>query len=223
MGTTSKLTYINRKRLSLSLSVLIIKGESIEGKFGSIDDFAVKYDLWGKTNGELMMMAEMMDPPWGLYEIADTILIPNGMVNKQDYLFVYEPLMIGVHYKIAPMFGQPIPKCREIPWLGSMIYCFDSFHEIFVWYKSPVQCHGINDGNPVKRKSGIDEEFSYLPVEMRTMMKQDPLVRLMRDLEVPITLKSYLSEVNNGFESKKINELILRHFIPEWLRLIPEE
>ena len=71
--------YLDRDRLKISFTTMIIRVSSINKYYGQLSAFVQEADLYGVTNGKIHLMAEMMDPPYGLYNLADNHLIPLGL------------------------------------------------------------------------------------------------------------------------------------------------
>lgn len=125
------LEYLDRDRLKISFSTLIIRVSSINKYFGQLSEFVREADLYGVTNGKIHLMAEMMEPPYGLYNLADNHLIPLGLEEGRDYVFVTEQLVTGVDGKTGALLNQPIPDLEKIFWLDSIITKDGNY----VWYQ----------------------------------------------------------------------------------------
>lgn len=120
--------YLDRERLKISFSTLIIKVSSINKFFGQLSEFVRQADLYGVTNGKIHLMAEMMEPPYGLYNLADHHLIPLGMEEKKDYVIITEKLV--TKDKKNPLLDKPIPELQDVDWLDSII----TREGTYVWY-----------------------------------------------------------------------------------------
>jgi hypothetical protein len=139
-STKSKLKYVDDTKLEGLFSFLVIKVDSIVKKFGSIKDFAIGNDISGVTNGKLVVIYEMTEPPPYLYKLADEVLIPAGLKEYDDYVIASEQyLMIADSLPDSTEvprgqsnLNQPIPICEKAPWLGSVISDIGNF----VWDKS---------------------------------------------------------------------------------------
>lgn len=121
--------YLDREKLKISFSTLIIKVSSINKYFGELSEFVQKADLYGVTNGKIHLMAEMMEPPYGLYKLTDNHLIPLGLEEKKDYVIVTEQLLI--HGEKNPLLNKPIPELRDVKWLDSVITSEGNY----VWFR----------------------------------------------------------------------------------------
>jgi len=105
---------------------------SINKYFGQLSEFVRKADLYGVTNGKIHLMAEMMEPPYGLYKLADHHLIPLGLEEKKDYIIITEHLSTsGIE---NPLHNHPIPELKDVDWLDSVI----TREGHYVWYKEKV-------------------------------------------------------------------------------------
>ncbi len=118
----NQVTWTKEELLSLSFSGLIIRVQSIEEKFGKFDDFIREFDLYGVTNGKLLLMIEMMQPPFELIEKVEKHLLPLGFKKEQDFIFAYELPSIEFGNKPSPHLYREHPDCKEISWLGSLIH-----------------------------------------------------------------------------------------------------
>lgn len=124
--------YLDRERLKISFSTLIIKVSSINKYFGQLSEFVSEANLYGVTNGKIHLMAEMMEPPYGLYKLTDHHLIPLGLEERKDYIIVTEhPLPGELEH---PLLNQPIPELENIDWLDSII----TREGYYVWYKEKI-------------------------------------------------------------------------------------
>lgn len=123
--------YLDRDRLKISFSTLIIRVSSVNRHYGRLSEFVRDTNLYGVTNGKIHLMAEMMEPPYGLYNLADNHLIPLDLEEGRDYVFVTEQLAKGIDGKESPFLNQPHPDLKNIPWLESLI----TREGNYVWYK----------------------------------------------------------------------------------------
>lgn len=135
-----KLVYVDDTRIRVNFSTLIIKADSIIRKFGTVENFIVPNGISGVTNGKLVAIYEMNEPPPYLYYLEEEFLQPAGLELYNDYVFAYEqPLMIEdtspYHTKIPrgpSNLNTPIPLCDKAPWLDSIISDIGNF----VWDKT---------------------------------------------------------------------------------------
>lgn len=124
--------FIDKEHMQIFFSVLIINVESINNKYGQLNDFINEYSIAGETNGKLLVLSEMMEPPIELLEFIDKELNPLGFEEKKDYLICYEQLVKGVKGSITPLLNMEIPECVGVDWLGSII----KMEGNYIWYKS---------------------------------------------------------------------------------------
>ena len=61
---TSNVTYIDNDTMNIVFSALIINVESVNRKYGTLNDFLNQYALPGETNGKLFMTSEINKPPY---------------------------------------------------------------------------------------------------------------------------------------------------------------
>lgn len=128
------LEYLDRERLKISFSTLVIRVSSINERYGRLSDFVRKADLYGVTNGKIYLMAEMMEPPYGLYNLADSHLIPLGLEEGRDYVFVTEQLALGPDKNSGSLLDKPVPDLKNISWLDSLITTEGNY----IWYKEEI-------------------------------------------------------------------------------------
>ena len=102
-------------------SAIIIKVSSVVKKFVSIAEFSIKHNFSGVTNGNLLITAEMNSPPYRLEEFAEKVLIPNGFIDEQDFVFIEEMLTKGVKGEVSELINEPHPHCIKVNWLQSII------------------------------------------------------------------------------------------------------
>ena len=115
------INFIDVDKIGIIFSNLIIKVSSINQAGLSVNDFSVENNLWGKTNGKLLVMAEMNEPLWELQKIIDEILIPKGFVFKRDFVVAYEQLIYGAGNFVTPLLNQELPELIGIEWVHSEI------------------------------------------------------------------------------------------------------
>jgi hypothetical protein len=124
-------------------SAIIIKVSSVVKKFGSIAEFSIKHNFSGVTNGNLLMTAEMNSPPYRLEEFSAEVLIPNGFIHKQDFVFIEEMLTHGVRGEVSELINEPHPKCNDVKWLESVIVPNGNY----IWFSEPSMSDFEKDAN----------------------------------------------------------------------------
>lgn len=115
------ITYIDTIKLDISFVSLIINVKSINQHFGSLQNFLRSNCRFGKTNGRLLVVSEMNDPPHWLISFTENILLPLGLREKTDYTFADEIRISDEDILRDSMLNQPHPCCVDIPWLESII------------------------------------------------------------------------------------------------------
>lgn len=114
----SKLEYVDDTMLKAGFSFLVIKVDSILEKFGTVDDFANDNDISGVTNGNLIVIYEMMEPPPYLNKLADEVLDPAGLKEYDDYVIAFEQMSTNHGFiSYPPNINNPIPICDKTQWL----------------------------------------------------------------------------------------------------------
>ena len=134
VSTKCKLKYVDDTMLEALFSFLVIRVESIIEKFGSVDDFVIGNDISGVTNGKLIVIYEMTEPPPYLYRLADEVLEPAGLKEYEDYVIAFEQLSDSMHFtRLYPSnINEPIPICDKTEWLGSIVSDIGNY----VWDKN---------------------------------------------------------------------------------------
>jgi hypothetical protein len=124
--------FIDSDKIDITFTNLIINVSSLN-KYGlSVNDFSVVNNLWGKTNGKLLVMTEMNEPAWELQKIIDTILVPKGFVFERDFVVAFEQLIHGAGNSITCLINQELPELLEIDWISSEI----KMNGNFIWLKN---------------------------------------------------------------------------------------
>lgn len=123
------ITYVDREKLKVVFSTLIIRVDSICKYFGSLKSFLDSRCNFGVTNGKLMLMYEMNSPPHNLIEFAEDVLMPPGMRVEKDFTFANDQLVYTLVDEAPEHHIHPMPECKDIPWLGSVV----SRKGCFVW------------------------------------------------------------------------------------------
>ncbi|MBE0654651.1 MAG: hypothetical protein IH594_12680 [Bacteroidales bacterium] len=140
VSAKSKLKYVNDTMLEALFSFMVIRVESIRKRFGSARDFAIGNDISGVTNGKLVVVYDMTEPPPYLYKLVDEVLEPAGMKEYDDYVIAFEQMSTKHLFKWYPSnINDPIPICDKAPWLGSIVSDIGNY----VWDK---------DDNTIRRK-----------------------------------------------------------------------
>jgi hypothetical protein len=124
-----KITYVDKEKLKVVFSSMIIRVDSICKYFGSLKSFLESHPRFGVTNGKLLVMAEMNCPPHYLIEFAEDVLMPSGMRVLKDFTFANDQLVYALVDEAPEHHIHPIPECEDIPWLGSVV----SRKDCFVW------------------------------------------------------------------------------------------
>jgi hypothetical protein len=120
---SSRIEYVDSEELSLSFISLVINVEPINQNIGLIHEFCNANNLYGATNGKLLLVADMVYPSEELNNLSN-LLEENGVAFEKDYLFLEEQLTEGVtrvkdHYP-SPI-GQKIPGTENCTWIASEI------------------------------------------------------------------------------------------------------
>jgi hypothetical protein len=124
-------------------STLVIKVSSIVERFGSIEKFSIDHNFSGVTNGAILMTAEMNSPPFELIAYTEEVLIPNGLKEQEDFVFIEEMLTQGVRGEVSELINEPHPHCNEVKWLQSVIISDGNF----IWFSPPSLSDFEKDAN----------------------------------------------------------------------------
>lgn len=127
------ITYIDQDIQKIVFSTLVIKVSTVVEKFGSIEKFSTQHNFSGVTNGNILMTAEMSSPPFRLEEFAQKVLIVNGFIYKQDFVFLEEMLTQGASGEKIYYINEPHPHCTEVEWLESVILSSGNY----IWFSEP--------------------------------------------------------------------------------------
>jgi hypothetical protein len=137
------ITYIDLDIQKIVFSTLVIKVSSIVKKFDSIAEFSIKHKFSGVTNGNLLMTAEMNSPPYRLEEFSAEVLIPNGLKEQEDFVFIEEMLTQGARGEVSELINEPHPHCNEVQWIQSVIISDGNF----IWFSEPSLSDFEKDAN----------------------------------------------------------------------------
>ena len=124
-------------------STLVIKVSSIVERFGSIEKFCKDHNFSGVTNGAVLMTAEMNSPPFELIAYSEEVLIPNGLKEQVDFVFIEEMLTQGVRGEVSELINEPHPQCNQVEWLQSVIVSDGNF----IWFSRPSLSDFERDAN----------------------------------------------------------------------------
>lgn len=127
----NRIDFVKDEVLKISFSTLIIRVQSIVEKFGAVEDFVEKFDLNGVSNGKLLLMTEMMEPPHSLIEKVENCLLPSSFQEKEDFIIAYEQMPYGIKGEPSPLLNREHSACLEIKWLSSIIHPEGNY----VWLK----------------------------------------------------------------------------------------
>jgi len=117
-----KVHYVDAEPISIVFSSLVIKADSLNKAFISIDVFAKKFDLNCKTNGKIVVIHEMNSQNPYMSDFVETHLEPLGLKHGLDYVFVQEELVNGVEGKPSNTFeGKELFDTLHISWLNSKL------------------------------------------------------------------------------------------------------
>ena len=156
--------YLDKDQMPIVFSSLIVNVASVNKKFGPLKDFMSKFDLSGQTNGKLLIVGEMVSPPYNLIKIVETNLHPLGFMDKLDYVIAEERLIRGAGNTYGPYLNQSNPECENITWLGSVIKADGNF----VWYKKTSEKE--NKG-PINLPSEEEDKTIYEEISLHREMK----------------------------------------------------
>jgi hypothetical protein len=120
-----------KEKLNILFSALIIRTDSIEKNFGSVEEFAGRYDLYGIANHNILAMFEMMSPPGSLFEFAEKELEPNGLKEEEDFTFIEEELFYGVERPGIVYKNRKPLWTRRVRWLDGLVTKKGNF----IWFK----------------------------------------------------------------------------------------
>ena len=127
----TSITYIDDDWLPLRFSSLVIRASSINERYGSIKEFIRRNQFHCVTNGELVIMSEMMAPPIFLEQVVVAILEPLGFLAKKDFVLLEERLARGVGDRESLFVGKEVPETLDLTWLESLL----TYEGMFVWLR----------------------------------------------------------------------------------------
>jgi hypothetical protein len=114
--------YVDAELLRIRFSSLIINASSLDENKTSIKDFIQDNNINCQTNGKIIVMSEMMSRHPFLSNLAKTHLEPLGLEHYKDFIFLQEPMTMGVEGRGEPfVFDQELEKTLDVPWLSSIV------------------------------------------------------------------------------------------------------
>ena len=117
-----KVHYVDAESISIIFSSLVIKADSLNKAFTSIDAFARKFDLNCTTNGKIVVIHEMNSHHPYMSDFVETHLEPLGIKYGIDYTFVSEELFYGVEGRPSDTYeGKELFDTVHISWLNSKL------------------------------------------------------------------------------------------------------
>lgn len=126
-----KLKFVDSERMRVVFSTLIIRVGAIEEKTGlSAKGFIEAYNLWGATNGKLLIICEMTFPSDSLEKVIVDILLPLSFVRKDDWEATFERDCYNNAYESGYLFKE-IPELEGLSWLDSILLEDGNW----IWYK----------------------------------------------------------------------------------------
>jgi hypothetical protein len=137
------ITFNDQDIQKVVFSSLVINASSVVERFGSIDKFSTDCNFSGVTNGNILITAEMNSPPCRLEEFGEEVLIRNGFIYKQDFVFIEEMLTQGVRGEVSELINEPHPQCENVNWLQSIIVPIGNF----IWFSEPCLSDFQKDAN----------------------------------------------------------------------------
>lgn len=116
-----KLEFVDSERMRVVFSTLIIRVDAIQEKFGlTVREFIEQLDLWGATNGQLLIICDMTYPSEALENIVSKILAPAAMVRGKDWEATYERGTYNDSFDSGYLFKE-IPELEGLEWIDSVL------------------------------------------------------------------------------------------------------
>lgn len=207
--------YFDKEQMPIVSSSLIVNVASVNNKFGPLKDFMSKFDLIGQTNGKLLIVAEMVSPPYNLINIVEAKLHPLGFMDKIDYVIVEERLIRGGGNTYASYSNRSNPECKNIIWLGSVIQADGNF----VWYKktsekenkAPINLPIEEEDETIYEEISLNREMKNLRAKKYALRNTKTNKKTAREYKEEYTEK--LSNLDdNGFINLFNSHVGLRYF-----------
>lgn len=114
---------MDSEELSLPFISLVINVEAINQNIGLILDLSNENNLYGATNGKLLLVADMIYPSEALNSLSN-LLEKYGIEFGKDYLLLEQQLTQGitrVQERYPSPIGQQIPGTENCTWIDSEI------------------------------------------------------------------------------------------------------
>jgi hypothetical protein len=123
--------FIDSDKIYITSTNLIINVSSLNEYGYSVNDFSIENNLWGKTNGKLLVIDELDENAWLLQLLIDMVLIPKGLSDR-DFVFAFERDIRGEGNCNTCLLDQELPELLTCDWIGSEI----KMNGNLVWHKN---------------------------------------------------------------------------------------
>lgn len=116
-----KLEFVDSERMLVVFSTLVIRVGAIKEKTRlCAKEFIESYNLWGATNGKLLIICDMTLPSDSLENIVFEILEPLGFIRKEDWEITFERDSYNNAYESGYLFKE-IPELEGLNWVDSIL------------------------------------------------------------------------------------------------------
>ena len=112
----NNIKFICERELPVMFSSLVINVSSIEELYpGGYNAFCLNSNIYGITNGFLLIIFEMKSYPTYLFRIIDEVLLPNDFQKGSDFVIGSDKMF----EHNSPVNGGSIDWCIEADWVRS--------------------------------------------------------------------------------------------------------
>lgn len=115
------LEYVDVKNILLIYSALIINVKSLNRVYGSLKEFTLYYNLPGLTNGKILVLYELSDPPRNLIEFAQDELEHYGLKDREDYIIASKCNPSERSIEIRGCKTERHPAFKDLGWADCLI------------------------------------------------------------------------------------------------------
>jgi hypothetical protein len=130
----ASITWCAPERIPVRFCMLVIRLDRVVDVAGSLSSLGIGLRLPGASNGRLWWIVDMMIPSDYLEGYVDEVLIPLGMQEGRDFVFLIEKYFRHLDNALAHLAGHPLPALADVDWLDSII---EADGQQYIWWKTP--------------------------------------------------------------------------------------
>lgn len=108
-------------RLKLCFLNLVVNVQSLNQKFGSLEDFSIHYKFQGRTDGKILILTSI-NYVRGQESKMLAFMAKYGLEESNDYVYIEDTVTLEADSDfIRQTIGKPIKSLQSCKWLDSII------------------------------------------------------------------------------------------------------